>query len=49
MSPGWDETPISWTYCRKIGKPWGLQAQSYLPNTINGLGAAVRPSCISHL
>ncbi|MEO6246548.1 MAG: polysaccharide pyruvyl transferase family protein, partial [Opitutaceae bacterium] len=40
--PGMGQSTDFMIYCRKIGKPWGLQAQSYFPDMITGKGAEER-------
>lgn len=34
--PGMGQNTDFMAYCRKAGKPWGLQAQSYFPDMISG-------------
>ena len=38
--PGMGQSTDFMIHCRKIGKPWGLQAQSYFPDMITGKGAS---------
>ena len=40
--PGMGQSTDFMIYCRKIGKPWGLQAQSYFPDMITGKGSEER-------
>ena len=40
--PGMGQATDFMVYCRKIGKPWGLQGQSYFPDMVTGPGAAER-------
>lgn len=40
--PGMGQSTDFMIHCGKIGKPWGLQAQSYFPDMITGKGAAER-------
>jgi polysaccharide pyruvyl transferase WcaK-like protein len=40
--PGMGQSTDFMSYCRKIGKPWGLQGQSYFPDMVTGPGAAER-------
>ncbi|MEX2215580.1 MAG: polysaccharide pyruvyl transferase family protein [Phycisphaeraceae bacterium] len=40
--PGMGQSTDFMAYCRKIGKPWGLQAQSYFPDMVTGPGAEGR-------
>lgn len=40
--PGMGQSTDFMTHCRKIGKPWGLQGQSYFPDMVTGKGAAER-------
>lgn len=40
--PGMGQSTDFMTYCRKVGKPWGLQAQSYFPDMVTGPGAEGR-------
>ncbi len=37
--PGMGQSTDFMRYCNKIGKPWGLQGQSYFPDMVNGPGA----------
>ncbi len=34
--PGMGQDTTFMAYCRKIGKPWGLQGQSYFPDMVTG-------------
>lgn len=40
--PGMGQSTDFMNYCREIGKPWGLQGQSYFPDMIEGPGAEER-------
>ena len=40
--PGMGQSTDFMAYCRNIGKPWGLQAQSYFPDMVTGPGAEGR-------
>jgi polysaccharide pyruvyl transferase WcaK-like protein len=40
--PGMGQSTDFMIYCRKIGKPWGLQGQSYFPDMIAGQGGEER-------
>lgn len=40
--PGMGQPTDFMVYCNKIGKPWGLQGQSYFPDMVNGPGAERR-------
>lgn len=40
--PGMGQSTDFMTYCNKIGKPWGLQGQSYFPDMVTGPGAEGR-------
>lgn len=40
--PGMGQSTDFMIYCRKIGKPWGLQGQSYFPDMISGQGGDER-------
>lgn len=40
--PGMGQSTDFMAYCRKLGKPWGLQGQSYFPDMVEGKGAAER-------
>lgn len=40
--PGMGQSTDFMSYCRKIGKPWGLQGQSYFPDMVTGPGAEAR-------
>lgn len=40
--PGMGQSTDFMVYCQKIGKPWGLQGQSYFPDMVNGPGAESR-------
>ncbi len=40
--PGMGQSTDFMKYCNKIGKPWGLQAQSYFPDMVTGKGAEDR-------
>ncbi len=40
--PGMGQPTDFMAYCNKIGKPWGLQAQSYFPDMVTGKDAEKR-------
>ena len=40
--PGMGQSTDFMIYCQKIGKPWGLQGQSYFPDMVIGPGAEAR-------
>jgi hypothetical protein len=40
--PGMGQNTDFMQYCAKIGKPWGLQGQSYFPDMVTGPGAEQR-------
>jgi polysaccharide pyruvyl transferase WcaK-like protein len=40
--PGMGQPTDFMAYCQKLGKPWGLQAQSYFPDMITGKGSEER-------
>lgn len=40
--PGMGQSTDFMKYCNKIGKPWGLQAQSYFPDMVTGPGSEDR-------
>ena len=40
--PGMGQSTDFMKYCNKIGKPWGLQGQSYFPDMVTGPGAEER-------
>jgi hypothetical protein len=40
--PGMGQSTDFMLHCRKIGKPWGLQGQSYFPDMISGPGGRER-------
>lgn len=40
--PGMGQSTDFMKYCTKIGKPWGLQGQSYFPTMVTGKGAEQR-------
>ena len=40
--PGMGQPTDFMKYCNQIGKPWGLQGQSYFPDMVNGRGAEER-------
>lgn len=44
--PGMGQPTDFMIYCNKIGKPWGLQGQSYFPDMINGPGGAERKALL---
>lgn len=45
--PGMGQSTDFMIYCRKIGKPWGLQGQSYFPDMITGAGGEERKALLS--
>jgi len=40
--PGMGQSTDFMVYCNKVGKPWGLQGQSYFPDMVTGPGADER-------
>lgn len=40
--PGMGQSTDFMSYCQKIGKPWGLQGQSYFPDMVTGKGGEDR-------
>lgn len=40
--PGMGQSTDFMEYCNQIGKPWGLQGQSYFPDMVTGKGAEER-------
>lgn len=40
--PGMGQSTDFMAYCDKVGKPWGLQGQSYFPDIVTGPGAEKR-------
>jgi len=40
--PGMGQSTDFMKYCNKVGKPWGLQGQSYFPDMVTGPGAEDR-------
>jgi hypothetical protein len=40
--PGMGQSTDFMKYCNQIGKPWGLQGQSYFPDMVTGKGAEER-------
>ncbi len=40
--PGMGQSTDFMIYCNKIGKPWGLQGQSYFPDMVQGPGGGER-------
>ena len=40
--PGMGQSTDFMTYCNKVGKPWGLQGQSYFPDMVTGRGGEER-------
>jgi polysaccharide pyruvyl transferase WcaK-like protein len=40
--PGMGQSTDFMLYCDKLGKPWGLQGQSYFPDMVTGRGAEQR-------
>src|SRR5262245_1619481 len=45
--PGMGQNTDFMQYCSKIGKPWGLQGQSYFPDMVTGPGAKERIALLS--
>ena len=45
--PGMGQSTDFMIHCRNIGKPWGLQGQSYFPDMVTGPGAAERISLLN--
>lgn len=45
--PGMGQSTDFMIYCRKIGKPWGLQGQSYFPDMITGAGGEERKALLN--
>jgi len=45
--PGMGQSTDFMIHCRKIGKPWGLQGQSYFPDMITGDGGEERKALLN--
>jgi len=45
--PGMGQSTDFMKYCNKVGKPWGLQGQSYFPDMVTGPGAEERIALLS--
>ncbi len=45
--PGMGQSTDFMVYCRKMGKPWGLQGQSYFPDMITGPGGEERKALLN--
>lgn len=45
--PGMGQSTDFMIHCRKIGKPWGLQGQSYFPDMITGAGGEERKALLN--
>lgn len=45
--PGMGQSTDFMTYCNKIGKPWGLQGQSYFPDMVSGPGGEARVALLN--
>lgn len=45
--PGMGQPTDFMSYCQKLGKPWGLQAQSYFPDMITGKGGEERKALLN--
>ncbi|WAC20284.1 polysaccharide pyruvyl transferase family protein [Luteolibacter sp. SL250] len=45
--PGMGQSTDFMKYCNKIGKPWGLQGQSYFPDMVTGDGAEARVALLN--
>lgn len=46
--PGMGQSTDFMIYCRKIGKPYGFQGQSYFPDMVTGEGAEQRIELLNH-
>lgn len=46
--PGMGQSTDFMIYCKKIGKPYGFQGQSYFPDMVNGEGAEERIELLNH-
>jgi polysaccharide pyruvyl transferase WcaK-like protein len=46
--PGMGQSTDFMTYCKKIGKPYGFQGQSYFPDMVTGEGAGERIELLSN-
>jgi polysaccharide pyruvyl transferase WcaK-like protein len=45
--PGMGQSTDFMTYCNKVGKPWGLQGQSYFPDMVTGRGGEERVALLN--
>lgn len=45
--PGMGQSTDFMTYCNKVGKPWGLQGQSYFPDMVSGPGGEARVALLN--
>lgn len=45
--PGMGQSTDFMKYCNSIGKPWGLQGQSYFPDMVTGPGAEERKALLN--
>lgn len=45
--PGMGQTTDFMIYCNKVGKPWGLQGQSYFPDMVSGRGGEARVALLN--
>lgn len=45
--PGMGQDTTFMAYCNKVGKPWGLQAQSYFPDMVTGNGGEDRVAMLN--
>jgi polysaccharide pyruvyl transferase WcaK-like protein len=45
--PGMGQSTDFMTYCNTVGKPWGLQGQSYFPDMVSGPGGAARVALLN--
>lgn len=46
--PGMGQSTDFMKYCRKVGKPYGFQGQSYFPDMVTGDGAEERIDLLNH-
>jgi len=46
--PGMGQSTDFMVYCNQLGKPWGLQGQSYFPDMVTGSGGASRIALLNH-
>ncbi|WP_414664469.1 polysaccharide pyruvyl transferase family protein [Horticoccus sp. 23ND18S-11] len=45
--PGMGQSTDFMVYCNQLGKPWGLQGQSYFPDMVTGKGGADRVALLN--